>query len=124
MGLLDEVAGALGGGDTKKVTENVGGLLDDLGGVGGLVDKFDAGGLGDLAKSWVGTGANKAITPELIAKVLGSGELQKLATRAGITPEQAADGLSKALPEIVDKLTPDGKVPDAETAAERLKQLS
>ncbi len=124
MGLLDDVAGVLGGGDAGKATENVGGLLDDLGGVGGLVEKFDAGGLGDVAKSWVGTGANKAISPELIAKVLGSGELQKLATRAGITPETASEGLSKALPEIIDKLTPDGDVPDADALAERLKHLS
>jgi uncharacterized protein YidB (DUF937 family) len=124
MGLLDEVAAALGGGDTKNLTESVGGLLDDVGGVGGLVEKFDANGLGDLAKSWVGTGANKAISPEMMATVLGSGELQKLATRAGITPEKAADGLSKALPEIIDKLTPDGEVPAADVAAARLKQLS
>jgi uncharacterized protein YidB (DUF937 family) len=124
MGLLDQVASVLGGGDTKKVTANVGGLLDDLGGVGGLVEKFDAEGLGDLAKSWVGTGANKAISPELIAKALGSGQLQKLATQAGISPEKAAAGLSKVLPEIIDKLTPDGEVPDADALAERLKQLT
>lgn len=117
MGLLDSVTGALG--------EQAGGGLADLlkgqGGVGGLVEKFAAKGLGDVAASWVGKGGNLPISPEQIASVLGHGPIADFAKSVGISPEQAAETISGLLPEAIDRLTPGG---EAKGADDLLGQLT
>jgi uncharacterized protein YidB (DUF937 family) len=75
------------------------------------LEKFQQGGLGNLAQSWVGTGANLPISAEQIQQVLGSGALGDIASKLGMQPEQAASELSQALPNVVDKLTPNGQLP-------------
>ena len=108
MGLLDGVLGSLGG----DAAGGIGELLNGQGGVAGLAEKFGQKGLGDLAASWIGTGANAHISPEQIAAVLGSGPIADFAARLGISPEQASETLAGLLPEAVDRLTPNGQVPD------------
>ena len=108
MGLLDGVLGSLGG----DAAGGIGELLNSQGGVAGLAEKFGQKGLGDLAASWIGTGANANISPEQIAAVLGSGPIADFAARLGISPEQASETLAGLLPEAVDRLTPNGQVPD------------
>ncbi|MGC8807357.1 MAG: YidB family protein [Thiomonas sp.] len=121
MGLFDSVAGGLGqmlggqqaqaGAADNPMVQAVMGLLGNSGGLGGLLEKFQQGGLGNLAQSWVGTGANLPISAEQIQQVLGSGALGDIASKLGMQPEQAASELSQALPNVVDKLTPNGQLP-------------
>lgn len=86
----------------------------------GLAEKFGQKGLGDLAASWIGTGANASISPEQIASVLGSGPVADFAARLGISPEQASETLAGLLPQAVDKLTPNGQVPDISGVLDQL----
>ncbi len=86
---------------------------NDGGGLAGLLHQLEEKGLGQVAQSWVGTGANQSITPEQIQQALGSEWVQKLAAHVGIPPEQISEHLSEILPKIVDRLTPNGKVPAA-----------
>jgi uncharacterized protein YidB (DUF937 family) len=71
----------------------------------------DKAGLGDIFDSWVSTGENKPITAEQVKEVANPENLQKIADDAGISVDQAAEELSKALPEVVDKVTPNGVIP-------------
>jgi uncharacterized protein YidB (DUF937 family)/LysM repeat protein len=92
-------------------------ILQSMGGVDGLVKKFQQAGLGDLAASWVGTGENKSINPEELAKVLGKDQIAAVAQQAGIPESQGASVLSQIFPAMVDKLTPDGKAPESNNLA-------
>ena len=85
-------------------------ILQSMGGVDGLVKKFQQAGLGELAASWVGTGENKSINPEELAKVLGKDQIAAVAQQAGIPESQGASVLSQIFPAMVDKLTPYGKL--------------
>lgn len=108
MSLLDNILGAAGG--------QAGGVIGDLlkgqeGGLGGLVAAFEKNGLGDIAGSWIGKGANLSISAEQIESVLGSGPIGELARKFGVEPATAAQQISQLLPEVIDKLTPDGALP-------------
>ncbi len=81
------------------------------GGIGGLVKAFEEKGLGNIAASWVGTGQNLPVTPEQIQAVLGSDKIRALASSMGVDPEQAKALLTQHLPGLVDKMTPDGRIP-------------
>ena len=114
MGLLDSVAGAVAG---KVMGNNQGGiagmaveLFNQNGGIGGILDKFKAGGLGEVAASWVGTGANIAVSPEQISSVLGDGKIAEMAANMGVTPEVLSAQIAEHLPTVVDKMTPNGEV--------------
>lgn len=123
MGLFDGVAGGLGqmlggqaqgAGAENPMLQAVMGLLANngsVGGLGGMVEKFQQGGLGDVVQSWIGTGANQAVSAGQLQQVLGSGVIGDLAAKLGIQPEQAANELSQVLPAVVDKLTPGGQLP-------------
>ncbi len=115
MGLLDEVGKMLGGGGAQAGEGNLLGLAQQLlsqnGGIQGLLEKFQAQGLGEAVQSWVGTGQNQGINAEQIQKVLGSEQLQALAGKLGVDPQQAASQLAQFLPGLVDKLTPNGQIP-------------
>jgi uncharacterized protein YidB (DUF937 family) len=82
-----------------------------LGGLGGLLQRFQNAGLGDQVTSWIGNGANLAVTGDQIKAALGDGPLRTLAEHAGLDEDQAAAHLSSLLPQMVDKLTPHGQVP-------------
>ena len=86
-------------------------VLQQNGGITGLLDKLRQSGLGDHAASWVGTGENMPVTGDQLKDALGSGELAQLASHVGLTPEQASNGLAQVLPELVNQLTPAGQVP-------------
>jgi len=80
-------------------------------GLGGLVEAFQAKGLGDVVASWIGTGQNLPVSAEQIQSVLGSGLVQQLAARVGLPAEAASALLAQILPQAVDRLTPEGTVP-------------
>lgn len=83
------------------------------GGLANLVNICHQKGLGDVVNSWISTGQNLPITAEQVRSVLGSSEVQALATRAGIDPQAAMDACARILPLLVDKATPDGRIPPA-----------
>ncbi|MEK7272221.1 MAG: YidB family protein, partial [Nitrospirota bacterium] len=76
----------------------------------GLVQTFQKNGLGDIVNSWVSTGKNLPVTPQQIQQGLGGDLLSQLATKAGISTEAAGTQLAGLLPDLVDKLTPTGKI--------------
>jgi len=112
MGLLDGLLGGGAEGAGGEAMSAIGGLLQNHeGGLGGLVGAFEQGGLGEVAKSWVGTGENLPISADQIQSVLGSGMVAQFAQKLGIDPQQAAAQLAQILPQVVDQLTPGGQVP-------------
>jgi uncharacterized protein YidB (DUF937 family) len=88
--------------------EGLGGLL---GGLGGLVDKLQKGGLGNLINSWVGPGQNQPVSPNQLGPALGPDIIKTLAQRSGLSEEELTRQLSQVLPGLVDKLTPNGRLP-------------
>jgi uncharacterized protein YidB (DUF937 family) len=89
------------------------------GGLGGLLKQFQENGQGDVAHSWIGTGANKTISEGDLASALGGDTLDTLSQQTGIGRGDLLEGLRQHLPRFVDQLTPDGRVPN-EDEAQRL----
>jgi uncharacterized protein YidB (DUF937 family) len=116
MSLLDQALGALAGGqsgDNNALLQSVLQLVDNPqnGGLEGIIQSFQQGGLGEIVNSWVSTGQNLPISAEQIQSVLGGASLSGLAAQRGVSPEQASDSLADMLPQLIDQMTPDGKVP-------------
>ncbi len=132
MGLFDEVAGGL----LKQVLssrsaqtgllEMIMGLLkgSESGGLEGMAQTFNEKGLGDIMSSWIGKGENLPISPEQILQVLGSGQLQQIAEKLGVSSEEASSGLAEMLPQIVDKLTPEGSLPSGDLLNQGLRLIT
>lgn len=126
MGLFEELKGSLfGGGDKNKLLESIMGLINDpqTGGLSGLAQTFKDKGLGDVVSSWIGTGKNLPVSADQINQALGSEQIQQISEKAGVSQEEASKGLAGLLPEIIDKLTPDGKVPEGNLLAQGLDTL-
>jgi uncharacterized protein YidB (DUF937 family) len=121
MSLLDTVIGALGqqqpgrGGQADLITAIIGMLGQQggggLGGLAGLVDKLQRGGLGDAVNSWVGTGQNQPVAPDQLGGALGEDAVAGFAQQMGLNPQDALGQLSQLLPQVVDRLTPQGQLP-------------
>ncbi len=108
MGLLD---GVLGGVVGSAMTGIINHVLEQNGGVQGIVNQFEQKGFGPTVRSWVGTGPNQPITAEQIQQVLGSGAVQALAQKTGVSVPELTAKLAELLPQAIDKLTPAGTVP-------------
>ena len=119
MGLMD-LAGALQGGgkggSQNGMMDVVQNLLQEQGGLPGLLAKLQASGLGDQAASWIGKGENLPIGGDQIQALLGSDKLQAIAGQLGLGTGEAAGGLANLLPQVVDKLTPEGSIPEGNPA--------
>jgi uncharacterized protein YidB (DUF937 family) len=130
MGLLDSVLGQVlgsgaarqgGGGGADLLMQIVAGMLANRqGGAGGsgggladLAAQFQNGGLGDVMNSWIGTGQNQAISPDQLGGVLGGDMLSELTQRTGMNQGDLLGQLSQMLPQMVDRATPEGRIPDA-----------
>jgi uncharacterized protein YidB (DUF937 family) len=117
MGLLDEmenkaVTGMLGNSSNPLATSLLQMINNHPGGLSGLVQSFHEKGLGEVASSWIGTGQNFPITADQIQHVLGSDAVKQLAAKAGISPDIAGSSLAAMLPSLIDKLTPNGQMPE------------
>ncbi len=128
MGLLDSLAGALGGSGDQGAdgAALIGALLQQFGGgqgLAGLVQQLGQGGLGELVQSWVGTGQNLPVSAQQIEAALGSGPLAALAAQFGLDSQQISAQLAQQLPGAVDRLTPQGQLPEG-GVADLLGQLS
>jgi uncharacterized protein YidB (DUF937 family) len=106
----DKIGGMLGElGDSLGVTPGSSG--PSTGGLGDLLDSFKKAGQGDAADSWVGTGPNKAIAPEHVEKAISPEVLDQLAQQTGMSRAEILDRLSKDIPDAINEMTPDGKLP-------------
>jgi uncharacterized protein YidB (DUF937 family) len=120
MGFLDDLVGKVAGavtgsqGQQGGLVEGVMGLLTnkETGGLEGLMQSFNQKGMGDIISSWVGAGTNAAITPDQVQEGLGSDVIQQLAEKSGVSFDAAKAQLSELLPSLIDKVTPEGKIPE------------
>ncbi len=136
MGLLDGLLGSLAGGTNSSNGTNPllqiamqmlankggggtnGGALESMGGLNGIINAFQQGGLGHLADSWVGTGENLPVSADQLSNVLGSDKIGEIASQLGMSQGDAAGGLAKILPELINHITPNGQVPGNQSILE------
>lgn len=129
MGLLDSVLGSVLGGARQQQPVGAGALIQivagmlansgqggaapgSAGGLGGLVEQFQRGGLGDVMNSWIGTGPNQPVSPDQLGGVLGDDLLGQLTQQTGMNPGDLLGQLSQMLPQMVDQATPEGRIPE------------
>jgi uncharacterized protein YidB (DUF937 family) len=110
--------GGMGGGLGDVLKGGLGGLLAGgaagsviSGGLGELLKQFQQNGQGEAANSWVGPGPNKQISPGDLASALGADQIDTLASQSGLSRDELLTGLSRHLPEVIDDLTPQGRLP-------------
>ena len=125
MGILDTVLSSVLGGESNS---RFGGVLGQIlsggsqgasasGGLGGLLGQLRQAGLGPHVDSWVGTGRNEPVSPAQLNDALGERQVNSWAGEAGMQPHDFLSRLSQHLPNAVDRLTPDARVPDEGTAS-------
>lgn len=131
MGLLDGILGSVGsalGGQTDS-SPLLHAAIDMLsasghegsgGGLASLIDQFRQSGLGREADSWIGTGRNLPISAGQLSQALGADKLGEIATRLGLPHGEVADGLSRMLPDLIDRVTPGGQLPASMDAVQDL----
>lgn len=115
MGLMDSMGDSLKGmlGEHAGLVDKAMDFIHDQshGGLEGMVEKLKASGLGETVNSWISTGKNLPISAEQLKHALGPDSINSLAQKFGIDASEVGEKLSGLLPSIVDKLTPDGKLP-------------
>lgn len=94
------------------------------GGLGSILAQLQQAGFGDQADSWVSPGANKPIPPDAMAQIFGRDGLQQISRHAGLSEEETSRGLSQLLPEVVDRVTPGGQVPDFDSLSNSVDELA
>ena len=127
MDILNTIKSAIGGGGGDKQEDLMATVMNLIGGksggLDGLISQFTSKGLGDVIGSWVGTGKNQAISPDQIQNVLGSDQIKNIAAKLGMDTNAVTSQLSNLLPQVVDKLTPDGKVPEGDILSKGMDML-
>jgi uncharacterized protein YidB (DUF937 family) len=123
MGLLDGLLGSMmggmmGGGTSAQGAQGTNPMimmalqvLQQNGGIQGMLAKFQQAGMGQQAQSWIGTGQNMPISADALSQILGQGQLGQIAQQLGMSHEQVASGLAQSLPHVVDHMTPGGEIP-------------
>jgi uncharacterized protein YidB (DUF937 family) len=127
--ILGQVLGGGGRGGSGGMGDILGQVLggggqSGMGGLGGLLEQLQRAGYGDQASSWVGTGQNAPISPEAMEQIFGRGGLAAIARQAGVSEADASRGLSALLPEVVDRVTPNGEVPDFDSLTASVEALT
>ncbi|MGA9120161.1 MAG: YidB family protein [Bacteroidota bacterium] len=127
MGILDSIVGQFSGKENAQspLLNAVMNLVGNQqsGGLQGLVEQLSSKGLGDIVNSWVSTGKNLPVTADQLKQGLGAGTIGKIASEAGISTDQVSSQLASLLPQIVDKLTPNGKVSQDDIVAKGMDLL-
>ena len=100
-------------------TSDAGGLL---GGLGGLLNKLQQGGLGDVVNSWVGSGQNQPVSPSQLGQALGPNIIKTLSQMTGVSEDQLTKQLSQGIPVIINTLTPNGRLPTVTELSQMMKQ--
>lgn len=123
MGLFDSIAGQVtgalagqGGAQGSGLLQALMGLINSpqVGGIQGLVAAFQKNGLGNIVQSWIDTGQNLPISPEQLNAVFGSEQIGKVAQQLGLSSQETSSELSNLLPQVIDKLSPSGDVPQGD----------
>ena len=130
MGLLDGLLGQVMGGMMGGAQSQIPGqsqmpgqaqspilmmllqLLQQNGGLQGMLGKLQQAGFGQQAQSWIGTGQNMPIDAGALSQIFGHGQLGQIAQQLGVSQEEASDNLAQMLPQVVDQMTPQGQIPD------------
>ena len=130
MGLLEDLVGSLAGGERNVSKDQAGtlvrGVLEALGGEGedagidGLSRRLQSAGLGDAISSWIGTGANQSVSPDLLGQALRGTRFESATKSSGLGGIAGAALLASLLPKLIDKLTPNGQVPPRD----RLREMA
>jgi uncharacterized protein YidB (DUF937 family) len=131
MGLFDQLAGGLlnNSGSNENMQNNVLRSSTNLisgsesGGLSGLVQTFQEKGIGDVVASWISTGKNLPTNANQIQEVLGSPKIQQIAQQLGMSSADASNALAQFLPQVVDKLTPNGSMPADDLISQGLDLL-
>jgi uncharacterized protein YidB (DUF937 family) len=110
LGGLGAVLGSVLGGGAAPAGGGMAGA--GLGGLGELMQQFQRAGMGDVLNSWIGTGQNASIAPDQLGQVLGDDFVTGLANRTGVPQDDLLGQLSQLLPQMIDRATPEGRVPD------------
>jgi len=125
MDILDNLKSAVGGGGQKNdLMSIVMGLLGGQGGLNGLINQFASKGLGDIINSWIGAGINLPVSVDQLQSVLGKDTISQLASKLGMDNNAFTSQLSDLLPQVVDKLTPNGNVPEGDIMSKGINLLS
>ena len=126
QGMAGQVIGQLVGTGDNKLIGAAAKLISggNVGGLAGLTQLFAQRGHGEAVNSWVSSQRNQAISADDVQQVLGQDRVREVAQDAGVSEPEAAQGLSSVLPQLVDRLTPDGKLPDSNTANNTLSQVA
>jgi len=132
MGLFDEVirmAGATSDGGNAQHASALSAVINyvnspQVGGLAGLEKMFEQGGLGAVFSSWVGSGQNQPVSADQLQSVLHSGALGAAAQKAGLNPDQLTGLMSTLLPHLVDRLSPNGQLPQGGALEAMLKGLA
>ncbi|NCS95056.1 MAG: DUF937 domain-containing protein [Leptospira sp.] len=93
-------------------------IVEENGGVAGLVQKFKDNGFSDVASSWIGKGENTSIGADDLIKVLGKDSISQLASQVGMDTNSTAGLISSMLPVVIDKLSPDGEEPKSDVTSQ------
>lgn len=101
--------GAAGGGAILGVILQ---LLQSNGGLSGMLQRMQQSGYGDHAQSWIGNGQNQGLPTDALSQIFGSGALDQIAQQFGMSKEDASNHVAQALPEVVNRMTPGGSIPD------------
>ena len=110
MGMFDGLLGGALGAGLAMAAQHV---IEQHGGVQGVINQMQQHGLGDTVKSWVSTGPNAPISADKLHEVFGSGTIEQIAQRVGMNPQELGQKLAQFLPQAIDHLTPNGQVPPA-----------
>jgi uncharacterized protein YidB (DUF937 family) len=118
--VLDEAKSAAGGAPASALMNQLLEYLKspELGGIQGLVKKFEKAGLGPTINSWIGSGKQLPVTPAEITKVLGSDTISQMANKTGFSMNEVGQKLAEVLPATVSRLTPGGKFPSLGSISE------
>jgi uncharacterized protein YidB (DUF937 family) len=108
MGMFDSILGGFVGVEMANAVNH---LIEQHGGVAGIVGELQSKGLGEAVKSWISTGPNQPVSPSQLHQALGPDVIQQLAAKTGLNPQDLLAKLSTVLPTAIDKLTPGGVVP-------------
>jgi uncharacterized protein YidB (DUF937 family) len=126
-GVGGSLGGSVGGGLGDVLKGGLGGLLAGgaagsviSGGLGDLLKQLQQNGHGETANSWVSPGPNKQIAPGDLANALGADQINSLMSQSGLSRDDLLNGLSQHLPQVVDHLTPDGRLPTEDELSDRL----
>lgn len=126
-GIQDMLSGIMGGSaqipaDLQKMVEPILQMIQQNGGLQQIIGQLQNSPIGEQVNSWLGSGANEAVTPDQVAQAMPNA-VEDLSKKTGMTIEQVSSSISELLPNLVDKLSPTGQIPGTDQLNEVLKQI-